>query len=68
MRAPVHSDHDAAARRSTILFLPANPVSNARIRVDEECREIERKINAGRFGDRLRFRSRLAVRPDDLRA
>src|SRR5688572_8241425 len=66
MKVPVRSDHDAAARPSTILFLAASPVSHARIRIDEECREIERKISAGRFGDRLRFRSRWAVRPDDL--
>jgi hypothetical protein len=66
MRRPAQPDHDAAEEPSTVLFLAANPLSNARIRLDEECREIEKKISVGRFGDRLRFRSRWAVRPDDL--
>src|SRR5690349_20010400 len=66
VRPPAASTLDAAAQRSKILFIAANPASDVRVRIDEECREIEAKIGGARFGQRLRFRSRWAVRPDDL--
>lgn len=55
-------------RRSpvTILFLSANPMDTQQLRLDEEMREIQSAIQAGRERDHLDFRSRTAVRPRDI--
>jgi class 3 adenylate cyclase len=54
--------------RSTIrvLFLAANPVGTAALRLDEEIREITAKIRAADHRNALELHSRWAVRPDDL--
>jgi hypothetical protein len=50
-----------------ILFLAANPVDVVtRLRIDEEIREIGRKIRLGPLRDRLQLVSEWAVRTDDL--
>lgn len=48
------------------LFLMANPVDTERVRVDEECREIEQAIRSGRHGHRFEVISRGALRLTDL--
>jgi hypothetical protein len=53
-----------AARRSTVLFLAANPTSLPPLQLGRECRAIEHKIRAGRFRDLIRFRSFWAADPD----
>ena len=50
----------------TIMFLSANPLDTHRLRLDEEMREIQSTIQAGRERDRLAFRSLTAVRPRDI--
>jgi hypothetical protein len=49
-----------------ILFLLANPTDITRIRIDEEVREVDKKIQLGSKRDRLQLLSQLAVRPSDL--
>ena len=49
-----------------ILFLAANPLNSARLRLDEEVREIEAKIRTADYRDSLQLVSKWAVRPDDL--
>ncbi len=49
-----------------ILFLSANPLDTHRLRLDEEMREIQSTIRAGRERDHLEFRSLTAVRPRDI--
>jgi hypothetical protein len=51
---------------TTVLFLAANPRERPVLELGEECRAIEDKIRAARFREKLRFRSRWAMRLDDL--
>jgi Tfp pilus assembly protein PilZ len=54
------------AHTTTILFLAADPVHGQPLQLGDECRAIENKVRSAEFRDRIRFRSRWAVRPDDL--
>jgi tetratricopeptide (TPR) repeat protein len=52
-----------------ILFLAANPVDVvARLRIEQELREVREKIKAGTHGDQLELFAELAVRAGDLQA
>lgn len=52
--------------KRTILFLASNPSSSGRLALDEEARAIEMKLRASEHRDAIQFRTRWAVRPDDL--
>jgi hypothetical protein len=52
--------------KRTILFLASNPGSSGRLALDEEARAIETKLRASAHRDAIQFRTRWAVRPDDL--
>jgi hypothetical protein len=49
-----------------ILFLSANPKNITRIRLDEEVREVDEKIQMGEYRDQLALIPHFAVRPGDL--
>jgi len=49
-----------------VLFLAANPLSTARLSLDEEIRAITQKTRAADYRDSLELVSAWAVRPDDL--
>ncbi len=49
-----------------ILFLAANPSNSDRLALDEEAREITSKIRSSDYHNSLVFKTRWAVRPDDL--
>jgi CHAT domain len=49
-----------------ILFLSANPKNITHIRLDEEVREVDQKIQMGECRDQLALLPHLAVRPSDL--
>lgn len=49
-----------------ILFLGANPLESDRLLLDEEVRDIERKLRAARMRDAFQLHSKWAVRPADL--
>jgi len=50
-----------------ILFLAANPKGTARLRLDEELREIETGLQLAKNRDRFILESKGAVRPIDVR-
>ena len=49
-----------------ILIVSANPTGTTQLKLDEEVREIEMKIQASGFRDSLELVSKWAVRSDDL--
>jgi hypothetical protein len=56
----------APSVKRTILFLAANPSNSERLALDEEARAIETKLRASEYRDAIQFRTRWAVRADDL--
>lgn len=50
----------------SILFLAANPFSTTRLALDEEARAIELNLSRSAHRDSFDFRTRWAVRPDDV--
>ena len=55
-----------AGHKFKILFLASSPEEEAPLRLDEEMRAIEQKINASEHRDAVELVSRWATRPDDL--
>jgi uncharacterized SAM-dependent methyltransferase len=53
-------------RTACILFLAANPDSTVRLTLDEESRDIEERLRAAKHRDAFQYKTRWAVRPDDL--
>lgn len=49
-----------------IVFFAANPSDTHALALDKEARSIEEKVRMSELRDRLYFRSKWAVRPDDL--
>jgi len=49
-----------------ILFLAANPIDTARLRLDEEAREIDEALREAEYRDRFEVKQQWAVRSDDL--
>jgi CHAT domain-containing protein len=49
-----------------ILFLAANPLDTERLDLEEEAREIEKKLEAAQYRDNFEFISKWAIRPEDL--
>jgi CHAT domain len=49
-----------------ILFLSSNPKNISRIRLDEELREVDERIQLGKFRDRFELIPQFAVRPRDI--
>ncbi len=50
----------------TVLFVAANPIDQATLRLDEEARAIAEMIRKAEHRDAVRFESRWALRPLDL--
>lgn len=53
-------------RKMKITFLASNPFSSSRLALDEEAREIEMKVRDAKHRDKVIFKTRWAVRPEDL--
>nr|WP_088894923.1 tetratricopeptide repeat protein [Leptolyngbya ohadii] len=53
-------------RTKAILFLAAQPTSTARLRLDEEIREIEAGLQRSKYRDRFHLKQQWAVRSRDL--
>lgn len=64
MGLPVTNNIKGTAMRIT--FLAANPLSSSRLALDEEARSIEEKVRDSKHRDLVTFRTRWAVRPEDL--
>ena len=56
----------ALPRQITVLFLAANPLTQAQLRLDEEARAIREQLRLSDFRDSIKFESRWAVRPSDI--
>jgi CHAT domain-containing protein len=54
------------SHRKIILFLAAKPIDTARLRLDEEIREIEVGLQRSKHRDRFELKQQWAVRPGDL--
>lgn len=52
--------------KKVILFLASQPIATARLRLDEEVREIETGLQRSKYRDRFELEQRWAVRPRDL--
>jgi len=50
----------------TILFLAADPTDASRLRLGEELREIQEKLQLAKLRDQFRLEQRMSVRPADL--
>jgi hypothetical protein len=50
----------------TILFLAADPTNASRLRLGEEFREIQERLQLARLRDQFRLETRLSVRPADI--
>ncbi|MBO3747487.1 CHAT domain-containing protein [Streptosporangiaceae bacterium NEAU-GS5] len=59
-------DRSAAVPDSTILFLTADPTDANRLRLGEELREIQEKLQLSRLRARFRLEQRPSVRPLDI--
>ena len=59
---PASSPLPPAGRPIRILFLAANPRDGDRVRLDEECREVERALRSSEYRDLFEVRSQWAVR------
>ena len=53
--------------RVRILFVAANPTATARLRIDDEYRQIQQKLRGSRLGSSLELIPCVAAQPNDLR-
>lgn len=62
----ITSNHEEKAQRINVLFLTADPTDTARLRLGEEHREIQQKLQMSRERDMFNLQERMSVRPEDL--
>ncbi|MCB0046913.1 MAG: CHAT domain-containing protein [Caldilineaceae bacterium] len=62
----VHNQKPGAGEVITILFLAADPTDASRLRLGEELREIQEKLQIAKLRDHFRLEQRMSVRPADL--
>lgn len=62
----VHQTSSTTFMKQKILFLAANPTGVTQLALDEECRQITKKVRAADHRDSLELITRWAVRPEDL--
>jgi hypothetical protein len=60
------SSESNAAHAYSILFLAADPSDMARLRLGEELREIQEKLQLSRLRDQFNLQQRMSVRPVDI--
>ena len=66
--APLSTASTTVTRRNDMMitFLASNPLKSGRLALDEEVRAIEEKLRLAKHRDFVTFRTRWAVRPEDL--
>ena len=62
----VHASEIGDATMITILFLAADPTDASRLRLGEESREIQEKLQLAKLRDRFAFHQRMSVRSADV--
>ncbi len=65
-RKPKVKTEGRSTMKVKVLFVAANPTSTDRLMLDEEIREITRKIEISKYRNLLEVESMWAARPDDL--
>jgi hypothetical protein len=50
----------------TVLFLAADPTNASRLRLGEELREIQEKLQLAKLRDQIKLEQRMSVRPTDI--
>jgi DNA-binding NarL/FixJ family response regulator len=55
-----------SAVRTTVLFLAADPTDASRLRLGEELREIQEKLQLAKLRERFELHQRMSVRPIDI--
>lgn len=63
---PITIRYEDLPERITILFIASNPTDQTQLRLDEEIREIQKKIRESEYRDSLNLESIWATRPNDL--
>lgn len=64
VEAPISINN--ARQKMKITFLASNPTGSSRLALDEEARLIEEKVRGSKHRDLVTFKTRWAVRPEDL--
>jgi len=63
---PLTGSQSREEAKTAILFLASEPTDAARLRLGEEFREIQEKLQLSRWRDRFDLQVRLSVRPPDI--
>ena len=63
---PLHQPHSGSTGEYSILFLAADPTDATRLRLGEELREIQEKLQLSKQRDRFKLEQRMSVRPADI--
>ena len=64
--SPIIVKFEDLPEQITVLFIASNPSDQTQLRLDEEIREIQKKIRASDFRESLKLESVWAARPTDL--
>lgn len=65
LKIPKHGDYSGDIMVK-VLFLAACPINEVRLRIDEESREIQEKLELSKMRENFQLSLRMAVRPEDL--
>lgn len=63
---PPFEDFEESIHVISILFLAADPTDASRLRLGEEAREIQQKLQLAKFRERFELHQRMSVRPADI--
>lgn len=61
-----NKSHITEQQKIAFLFLAADPSNASRLRLGEEMREIQEKLQIARYRDQLELHQRMSVRPTDI--
>lgn len=64
--SPITVKFEDLPQQITVLFIASNPLDQTQLRLDEEIREIQKKIRESEYRNSINFKSIWATRPTDL--
>jgi len=62
----IASNHVVDTQKLNVLFLAADPSNTTRLRLGEELREIQQKLQMAKEREQFNLQERMSVRPEDL--
>jgi len=65
-KSPYQPALEEASSKISVLFLAAAPINAPHLRLDEELREIQEKLQLAKLRDRFLLHPRMSVRPADI--